>query len=429
MSISNAMNSALSGLGAEGDALEVAGNNVANANTIGFKASRAIFEDVLGGALGQANSIGGGVQVAGTQQIFAQGSLETTGQPTDLALQGDGFFVVHGAVDGTTGDFYSRAGQTSISNDGTLVDANGLALQGYLANSNGTFGPSLGSVQVPTAALAPQPTSTMSLTANLDATATPPAQPWNAQSPAATSNFSTQMTVYDSLGNAHPVSVYFVNTGPGTWDYHATANGSEVAGGTPGQNFEFETGSLTFSANGALQSNTLSAGGTVSFNGATANQGVSLNLGTSITAGGTGLNGVTQFGSPSSVTAQSADGYASGSFTGIQVDSSGVVNATYDNGQTLAVAQLAVAKFTSNNGLANAGSNYWTATPASGQASLGAAGSGGRGSIVSGSLEESNVDITNEFVDIIAHERAFQADAKTITTVDEMVQSALAMKQ
>lgn len=429
MSINNAMNTGLSGLAAEGQAIGILGDNVANANTIGFKSSRAIFEDVLGGAMGSGDTVGGGVRMVRTQQLFAQGSLLSTGQPTDLALAGDGFLVVHGALNGLTGDFYTRAGQTTLSQDGTLVNPDGLAVQGYKVNPDGTFGPAIGSVQVPTAALPPKATSAVSLTANLDATATPPTLPWDPQNPTATSNFGTTTTTYDSLGNAHSTSVYMVNTGPGTWDYHALANGAEVTGGTPGQNFEFATGSLGFTTGGALSTSALTSGGTVDYNGATPGQAVSLNFGTPIATGGTGLDGTTQFGAPSSVSAQSQDGYASGSFTGVQVDSTGVVRGTYDNGQKISMAQLAIAKFRSDDGLSRAGSNLWSASRDSGDASLGAAGTGGRPAIVSGALEQSNVDISTQFVDLISHQRAFQANSKTITTVDEMMQTVLGMKQ
>jgi len=237
------------------------------------------------------------------------------------------------------------------------------------------------------------------------------------------------MQVYDSLGDAHTVSLYYQNTGPGAWTYHALANGAEVQGGVAGQNSEIMTGTLQFNPDGSLQSNTVTAGGTVSFNGATPNQPLTLNFGTSVAAGGTGLDGITQFGSPSAISAQSQDGYASGSLSSISIDDSGVVSGVYSNGQTIAVAQLAVAKFQNDDGLGQAGQNCWTATAQSGDPATGTSGTGGRASIVSGSLESSNVDIASQFTDLIAHQRGFEANAKTITTVDEMLQAVIAMKQ
>lgn len=425
MSILNAMYAGVSGLAAEGGALGVVGDNVANGDTIGFKQSRAIFEDVLGSAVGAPDATGAGVRMVRAQQIFAQGMIQNTGNPTDVALSGDGFFVVKGTVGGMTGDFYTRAGQTTLRRDGTLVSATGLPLQGYQANPDGTIGATVGDIVVPTSALPPKTTTSVSITANLDATATTPTAPWDPQNPGATSNFSTSITTYDSLGNAHTVDVYFRKSGNGTWDVHELAAGAEVQGGTAGQNVEIGTGALTFDATGALTGSTVTGGGTVTWSdGSTPNQAIALSFGTPGTPGGT-----TQFGSPSSISAQSQDGYSSGDLSGVQIDPNGVVDAAYTNGQKVAVGQLAVAKFRSNDGLARAGQNLWEATRDSGEAALGAAGAGGRGSLVAGALEQSNVDIAAQLVDLITHQRAFQASSKTITTADEMLQDVVNLKR
>jgi flagellar hook protein FlgE len=429
MPLNSAMNSGVSGLQAEGQALGVVGDNVANSNTVGFKESRALFEDVLGSAVGERGTVGSGVHVTRAQQLFAQGALLNTGQPTDLAISGDGFFVVQGAVNGVKGDFYTRAGQTNLAKDGSLVNPGGLALVGYKVNANGTFGPTLAPVKLTTAALPPKPTSKLTLTANVDANSATPVAPFDPLNPAATSNFSTSMSVYDSLGGAHAVSVYMVNNGSGSWDYHALANGSELVGGTPGQSVEIATGQLAFTPGGALQSATVTAGGTADFVGAQAGQALTFNFGTPIASGGTGLDGTTQFASPSSVSSQSQDGYASGSLSGVAIDASGIVSGVYTNGQKVAVAQLAIAKFVSNDGLGRAGNNLWVATRDSGDGALGTAGSGGRGAIVAGALEQSNVDIAQQFVDLIGHQRSFQACSKTITTVDEMMQDLVNLKR
>ncbi len=427
MSILGAMNAGTSGLNAEGEALGVVGDNVANTNTVGFKQSRSTFENVLGGAMG-SNAAGGGVRMGRVQQIFAQGTMLNTGQPTDIALSGDGFFVVNGTVDGVVGNFYSRAGQMTLRNDGTLVNPQGLALQGYSALPGGGFASSLGDVKLPTGELSPRASTKMTVAANIDATSATPLLAWNAQSPSTTSNFSTSMKVYDSLGNAHNVDVYFRKTGANAWEYHALANGSEVNGGIPGQNFEFGSGTLSFTNTGALQAQT-NAGGTVSFNGAAPNQAIAFDFGTSIANGGTGLDGVTQFGSPSNVSAQKQDGYASGALSSVKIDGNGVVQGVYTNGQTLDVSKIAVAKFVSNDGLGKAGHNLWMQTRDSGEPAIGAAGAGGRGAVVSGALEQSNVDISQQFVDMIAHQRSFQANSKTITTADEMLQELVNLKR
>jgi flagellar hook protein FlgE len=428
MSILNAMYSGVSGLSAEGQALGVVGDNVANTSTTGFKESRSIFADVLGGAVG-SNSIGAGVRFVRAQQIFAQGTLLNTGQPTDLALSGDGFFVVKGAVDGVQGDFYTRAGQTSLRADGTLVNADGLALQGYAANPDGTFQAGISSITVPTSALLPKPTTKLTITANLDSTSTTPTAAWSSTNPGSTSNFSTSMKIYDSLGNAHDASVYFRKTASGAWDYHALVDGGEVVGGTKGVPYEIAAGNINFDSTGALQSSAMTLGGTVSFVGASASQPISFDFGTGIAAGGTGLGGTTGFASKSNVSSQSQDGYASGDLTGVKVDGDGTVSGTYSNGQLIPVGKLAIAKFRANEGLGRAGHGLWVQTKESGDVALGTAGSGGRAAIVSGALEQSNVDVAQQFVDLIAHQRAFQGNSKTITTADEMLQELVNLKR
>lgn len=427
MSLLNAMYSGVSGLNAESGALGIVGDNVSNSNTVGFKSSRADFESQLGGAIGSGT--GAGVVLARSQQIFAQGTLENTGQATDLALSGDGFFVVKGNLGGSDGQFYTRDGQLTVQNDGTLATASGMAVQGYKANADGTYASTLSNIQLPSSALSPQATAKISITANLDATATPPAAAWDPQNPATTSNTSTSMTTYDSLGKPHTTDVYFREESPGNWTYHALAKGDDVAGGTPGQNSEIATGTMTFGTNGAMQAVTPTGGGTVSFNGATPNQALNFDFGPTVATGGTGLEGTTQFGSSSAISAQSQDGYTSGDLSGVKVDSNGVVSGVYSNGQTVAAGQLAIAKFGDNEGLAKAGQNMWASTTESGAAAVSAASTGGRGSVVSGSLEQSNVDIAGQFVDLITHQRAFQANSKVITTADQMLQELMQIKQ
>ncbi|HEY2407718.1 MAG TPA: flagellar hook protein FlgE [Polyangiaceae bacterium] len=432
-----AMNSGVSGLRAEGDALGVVGDNIANVDTVGFKSQRAVFEDVLGHSILAGTSSGmpgSGVRVGSVQQMFTQGTLENTGVNTDLALNGDGFFVVKGTVDGIQNNFYTRAGQFNLDKDGVLVNPQGLQVQGYKANGDGTYAASLSSVQAPTAALPARATTEMTVTANLDSNqpilsaATPP-MTWDAQNPANTSNFSSSMQVYDSLGNAHTASVYFDKTAANTYDYHVLVNGADVNPPAPGTNVEIGTGTLAFTTNGALDTVTTTTAATVDFAGATAGQAIALNFGTSIGAGGTGLDGVTQFASPSNTSAQSQDGYASGDFSGIQVDGQGVVTGLYTNGQQIAMAQLGVAKFRSNENLGRAGQNLWIDTRESGTAAMGTAGSGGRGAVSSGALEGSNVDLATEFVGLIQHQRAFSANSKTITTADEMLQELINIKR
>lgn len=425
-----AMYSGVSGLRAEGEALGVVGDNIANVNTTGFKRQRAVFQDVLGHSIlaGTSSALpGSGVRVGDIQQLFTQGTLQNTGVSTDLALSGEGFFVVNGTVDGITSNFYSRAGEFVIDADGFIVNNGGLKLQGYAANVDGTFDASPTSLQVPTSAIQPAVTENMEIVANLDSNETVPTVAWDDQDPSNTSNFQTSMTVYDSLGDAHTLEVYFRKTAANTWEYHVLADGDDT--GAPGTNVEVGDGTLAFNTDGSLQNFTETNQIDVSFTGATANQLITLNLGTDIAGGGTGLDGVTQFSAASNVSSQTADGYATGEFSGIAVDGQGVVMGLYTNGEKLAIGQLAIAKFRSNDGLGRAGQGLWIETRDSGDVALGTAGSGGRATVSAGALEASNVDLAEEFVGLIQHQRSFSANSKTITTADEMLQELINIKR
>jgi flagellar hook protein FlgE len=437
MSILHAMYSGVSGIQAEGEALGVVGDNISNTNTVGFKAQRAIFQDVLGHSISAGTSTalpGSGVRMSGVQQMFTQGSLSNTGVATDLALSGDGFFVMKGSLSGVTGNFYTRNGQWTIDKDGYIGNEDGLKAQGYAALPNGTFSAAVSSIQVPTAAIMPNATKLMTVTANLDSNAVVPTAVWDAQNPSATSNFSTSISVFDSLGNAHTVDVYFRKTAANTWDWHALAKSSEVTGGLL-TNTDIGTGSMAFTTGGALQSLTPNPPAmTVNWVGATAGQAITGDFGSAITpiaggVAGTGLDGITQFSGASNVSSQQQDGYASGSLSGIGVDGTGVVRGMYTNGQQLAIGQLAIAKFQANESLGRAGNNMWIESRESGNAALGTAGSGGRGAVSAGALEGSNVDLAQQFVDLIAHQRAFEANSKTITTADEMLQTLQNIKR
>jgi flagellar hook protein FlgE len=433
----SAMNTGVSGLQAEDQALGVVGDNIANVNTVGFKSQRAVFEDVLGHSIlaGTSSGLpGSGVRVGSVQQMFTQGSISNTGVSTDVALNGDGFFVVAGTVDGITGNFYTRAGQMNINADGYLVNPTGLQVQGYAANPDGTLQAAVTSLKVPTASLAPHATEMATITANLDASMTAKdgaiiTAPWDAQNPSVTSNYSTSMTVYDSLGNSHTMDVYFRKTAANTYDYHALVDGNDMNPPAPGTNVEIGTGTLAFTTDGALNDVTTTTAISASFNGATGAQAITLDFGRTITQGGTGLDGTTQFASASAVSSQSQDGYGSGDFSGVAIDGTGLVQGLFTNGQKIAIGQLAVAKFRSNDGLGRAGQNVWIETRESGTAAIGAASSGGRAAVTAGALEASNVDIATEFVGLIQHQRAFSANSKTITTADEMLQELINIKR
>ncbi len=426
------LNTGVTGLRAEGNAIGVNADNIANSNTVGFKSQRAVFEDQLGRSIlaGTSSALpGAGVRMTDVQVMHKQGTLTNTGISTDLALNGDGFFVVSGTSNGVTSDFYTRAGQFNLDANGTLVNPTGLKVQGYSANLDGTFDAALSDINVPTAAIPPRITENIDLVANLDSNEAVPTAAWDVQDPSGTSNFSTTMTVYDSLGASHSVDVYFVKTGANAFDYHVLASGDETVPAAPGLNVEVGSGSLTFTTNGALDTVTTTTAVSVDFTGATPGQAIALNLGSTVAGGGSGLTGLTQFNSPSNVSAQSQDGYASGEFAGVTVEGDGTVRGLYTNGEKLAIAQLGIAKFVSNDGLGRAGSQLFISTRDSGEAAMGTAGTGGRAAVTSGALEASNVDLAEEFVGLIQHQRAYSANSRTITTADQMLQELLSIKR
>ncbi|MEJ7600375.1 MAG: flagellar hook protein FlgE [Kofleriaceae bacterium] len=426
MSITNSLYIGISGLKAHGDAISVVGDNIANTSTVGFKRSRASFSDLLGGELG-SQRLGGGVRLGGTQTMWDQGAVTQTGNPLDVAINGGGMFVVKGNHGGQTGQFYTRDGRFQLDNQGYMVDPRGLKLQGYAIDSAGTRSTSPGDLPLGARQSPPVSTTTANMTLNLDANAVAPAA-FDPANPNATSNYATSATVYDSLGKAHRVEVYFRSSGAGAWEWHAMADGGELVGGTPGTQTEIASGSMTFDATGKLASQTTIAS-SASFTGATPNQAVAFDFGDDLASGGTGLSGTTQFSGPSSVTSTDVDGRGFGNLTDLVINDDGTVEGMYDNGDRVKLAQLALADFASQEGLSRAGDGLMSETSASGAALIDVAGSGARGSLVSGALEASNVDLGNELVTLIAYQRAFQANAKTVTTADEMMSEVTNLKR
>src|SRR5262249_11170834 len=428
MSISPSLFTGSSGLNAHGDAISIVGDNIANASTVGFKSSRATFEDVLGGTGANGQRYGNGVRMGGPELQFGQGSIQQTGKPLDFAVRGNGFFVVSGTHDGQTGSFYTRDGDFLLDNSGTIVNADGLKLQGYPIDPQGRVSPTLGDLKIGGQS-PPNATTTLAMKMNLDAGATTPASPWSATDPANTSNYQTSATVYDSLGGTHRVDLYFRNDGAGGWQWHAMVDGGDLTGGTKGTPTEIAAGTLAFNGNGALASAAVTTPSSASFVGAAPNQAIAFNFGDPIAAGGTGVAGATQTAGASNVTGLTQDGYAAGTLTDVVTDSDGTITGVFDNGQSRPIARLALATFQSNEGLRRAGNQLFTETRASGQALVGQAGAGSRGAISSGSLESSNVDLSNQLVTMIAYQRAFQANAKTVTTANEMLNEVANLKR
>ncbi|NTW60004.1 MAG: flagellar hook protein FlgE, partial [Nitrospirae bacterium] len=402
------MYTAVSGMNANGTSLSVISDNIANLNTVGFKSSRAEFGDVLSQSMtGIAGSsqIGRGVQVMGVSPLFTQGSFESTASGLDLAIDGDGFFMVNDAAGAR---YYTRAGQFSIDKSGNIVNLDDLALQGYLADAAGNITGTTGNLQVATRQSPANMTTTAQVALNLDATATIPAAAFTLDANGdginndpANFNSSTTVNVYDSQGGAHPVTLYFVKTAANTWNVHYVHDNPAV----PGSLVDAGTQNLIFNADGSL--NTDNSGAAISFNfgGAVTNPqpiGFNFGTGTAEAPAGTGLDMSTQFASAFSVLSLNQDGYASGSLKSLAVSESGVITGSFTNGQTRAIGQVALARFIAPTGLSKLGRNLYGEAFDSGQPVVGAANTSGIGKIASNSLELSNVDLAQEFVDMIA---------------------------
>ncbi len=425
MSITNSLYIGVSGLDAHSDAISIVGDNIANASTIGFKSERADFADMLGGQLDGQN-LGGGASLLAPETIETQGALEQTGNPLDMAISGNGFFVVNGSHDGQNGNFYTRDGQFALDSAGNVVDQNGMNLQGYTIDPTGAVGKTIGDLQLGARQSPPVATTDAKMSVNLDSSST--AMMFDPANPSTSSNYSTSETVYDSLGKAHQANVYFDSNGAGGWTWHAMVDGGDLAGGTKGTPTQIAAGTMTFNSTGALaaQSTTSSS---ASFVGATPNQAINFSFGDDIASGGTGMAGSTQYSGTSTVTSTDIDGHSAGNLTNISISSDGKVTGTFDNGQTIAIAQVALASFANEQGLTSDGNQLYSESATSGQALVDAAGTGGRGSISQGALEQSNVDLGNELVTLIAYQRAYEANSKTVTTADQMMQDTTNLKQ
>jgi len=408
MSINESMWIGVSGLMAHGEAMTVVGDNIANASTVGFKRERANFEDILGGQL-SGQRMGGGVFLGNAQTMFDQGGIQQTGNPLDMALQGHGMFVMSGSHDGVNGQFFTRAGQFQMDNKGTIVNQQGLALQGYAIDpATGIRSNTVGDLNIGARTSPPVATTTAQSTMQLDSTqpAIDPAIPFDPANPASYT-YSTSEQVYDSLGNSHTVNMDYRKDAAGSWSYHSTVDGADV-GGTAGVQTEIGSGTLTFDTNGVLTAQT-AVPGTANFVGATP-QSIAFTF-----------DGSTQTANASSTTSTNITGRPAGTITDMVVDPDGTITGRFSNGDTAKLAQVAVANFANEDGLQRDGDSLMSATTASGQALVDGASVGGRASISQGALEESNVDLSTELVTMISYQRAFEANSKTVTTADQMM--------
>jgi flagellar hook protein FlgE len=406
----------LSGLNASAKNIDVIGNNVANANTVGYKGSRAVFADVFASSLAGAGSsnIGIGTKVAGVQQEFTQGNVSVSNNPLDMAINGRGFFRLENG--GTVS--YSRNGQMHLDSNGYIVNSDNLKLTGYGVDSAGAIVTAQPApIRLATSDISPRATAGVEATLNLDSRSTPIALPFNASNPA-TYTSSTSSAIYDSLGNSHALTMYFTKTAvAGQWSVQANVDGGPLAdvnlgagAGTPVL--------LNFNSSGAMTTAQPFAGVSLAFtNGASTPQTMDVDF-----------TGSTQFGSDFGVTALAQDGYTSGRLVGFDVDESGIVAGRYTNGQSTQLGQVVLANFSNMQGLRSKGDNLWEETTASGAAIIGAPLTGSLGSLQSAAVEDSNVDLTQELVNMITAQRVYQANAQTIKTQDQVLQTIVNLR-
>jgi flagellar hook protein FlgE len=398
--------SGISGLMANSYSISVVGNNISNVNTIGYKAARASFEDALYESIfGTAGTsqIGRGTALSSVDTLFAQGSFESTSEPTDLAIGGKGFFVVRPPEEGNQQHFYTRAGQFRFDALGYMTNPAGYRLQGRpIDSATGVPIGVLGSTDIRVLQQLDDATPTTEIGMALNLQSDAQILTWDAANPSTTSNFSSSITVYDSQGERSVVTIYFNRTGDDAWDWHAFEGTTDLGTG----------GSLTFDGTGQLAS-----GGTpppLTVNG----QSIALDFANT-----------TQNASVSSIINQSQNGFPPGTLMNVTVSPEGIVEGRYSNGQIRALYQIDLANFNNPWGLSREGGNLFAETLDSGEALINLPGTSGLGKISPNSLEQSNVDLASEFVKMIIAQRGFQANSKVITTTDEMLADLMMIKR
>lgn len=421
MGIQSTMFTAVSGLNSSSRTLTEIGNNIANSGTVSFKARSVMFGDLINTALEKKMTKGRGVQVVSVRSNFAQGSLQRTQNVLDLSIDGLGFFQVRDPNAIAGGVTFTRAGQFSVDKNGFIVDPNRLILQGYLADATGAITGQIGDLKVKSTPIS-KITTAIKAQVNLDSNQT--TNTFSLANPVGTSNFSTSLTVYDSIGNQHLLTIYFSKTAANTWAYNVVAAAAEVTSTQEvGGNARVASGTLTFNTSGALTGTTgptyyNSGASGIDFDGATANQAIGLDF-----------TGSSQLAASSSVIQLSQDGSPAGLLTGVFVDSDGRVVGQFTNGLTQNLGQLALARFANPDGLVAQGRNLFSASAQAGEAQVGTAGSGALGRVVPGALELSNVDLGEEFINMITAQRMFQANSRVISTTDEMLQELVNLKR
>jgi flagellar hook protein FlgE len=425
MSILRSFNIGISGMNAAGGGMSVAGDNIANAGTTGFKSSRAEFQDMLAVSLkgvGGGDQIGSGSRLAHVKQLFNQGDITRTDNNTDLAISGDGFFV----IDSITGRAYSRDGSFNFNKDGELVNGDGYKILGF-SYLDGKPTNKLESIKLDATTIPAKATEKVGVLMNLDSRELPN-KAFDIKDPETTSNFANSLVVFDNVGTERLVNMYFNKVDNNKWEYHVMVDGKDTDKGKPGELFEMASGKINFNDKGVLQEevegkNSFDFGG-----GAAPNQQIKFDFGKSIVEGGDGFRATTQYGAGSSVSRHTQNGNSAATLGSLTFNDKGILTAVYDNGDRRDVAQVSIARFENNQGLFKLGKNLFRESKDSGMAAVGRPTEAGRGEILVRSLELSTVDLAAEFVNLMTLSRNFKANTKVITTADDMIQEVLKLK-
>ncbi|NLD38253.1 MAG: flagellar hook protein FlgE [Desulfatiglans sp.] len=476
MALSSALFSGISGLTNLGNAMQIIGDNISNLNTIGFKSSSFTFQDLLSQSMftrSGTSQVGRGTAIADVYASFEQGSFETTGNTTDLAIGGDGFFVIRES--GSDSLFYTRAGNFRFNNDGQMINPEGYVVQGWAVDDNGNIMGSAVDIAMTSFTSQPQPTDSVSIITNLDKDQVSNnedpflSDAWDGSvidsPPIAASSYGYQTTVkaYDSLGSTHDITIYYDKVDgstPPQWEYLVTCPpGEDLRENMPGSvsagllargTITFNEGSgtitdvtmsrLTDPGTGPVWTNLTTADcnadgyyefGADFLGGTVTSQDIALDIGVRWNGASFVPDSLstTQYASASTTIYQSATGYGAGDLQGVDVDVDGLITGVYSNGQVLPLYKIALAKFQSVQGLHKMGGNLYRETRESGSATTSLPGSNGLGSIAPNSLEQSNVDMAAEFVKMITTQRNFQANSKIITTTDTMLSELINLKR
>lgn len=420
MGISSALYSGVSGLNTNASAMSVIGNNLANTNTLGFKGSRSVFSDLLSATVsgsGGESQVGRGVGMSKVDQIFSQGTFETTESNLDVAIEGEGFFILKNPGEETA--YYSRAGAFRFNEDGYLVNPEGYRVQGKLFDANGVLVPGDATdIQVLNTGLVEgNVTTEIELTTNLDSSSDLKTIAGFDITDPTTYNYASTVTIYDTLGNPQLLTTYFVKTADNTWNatWHANDEGGADLGAIDGTNPALFQ-EITFNTDGSITGPTSLDTGLVDWDNGSDPTAIEIKFDT------------TQFNSDSIVLSQDQNGFGAGSLIDVEFDDEGIVTAQYSNGRLRKIGWLVLGKFSNPGGLSLAGSNLYTETRESGVPRVGLPDPE-LGQVFTNSLEQSNIDMGAEFVRMITVQRGFQANSKIITTVDELLGELINLKR